>query len=145
LKQKLYEAMFLVDAAKGGSEMPTLIRHICGLLQREEAEIERVEKWDERKMAYRIRGVERGLYVLIYFRIDPTRVAALRRSINLSEEILRVLVLEAGEMAPAAGELFSPEGEAVEAPPDAPEQGDSDEQGKDEPDTGQEGAEDKGA
>ena len=140
MKQKLYEAMFLLDAAKGGSELPTLIRHICGLLQREEAEIERIEKWDERKMAYRIRGVERGLYVLVYFRADPGRIAVLRRAVNLSEEILRVLFLQVDEVPPATGEVLSADGEKIEAPAEASEQGDSEEQPeKEESDTEQEG------
>jgi ribosomal protein S6 len=54
LADNLYEAMFLVDSAKGGSEFPEIIRHIANILERAGAEIERIEQWEERKLAYRI-------------------------------------------------------------------------------------------
>ncbi|MBS3764384.1 MAG: 30S ribosomal protein S6 [Candidatus Brocadiia bacterium] len=114
MKDQLYEAMFLADAAKGGSELPALIRHISGLLTREEATIERIEKWAERKLAYRIKRVDRGIYVLVYFRADPARVEPLRRAINLSEEILRVLILKIDEVPPPEGDIYNPEGELQE-------------------------------
>jgi ribosomal protein S6 len=117
--------MFLIDSAKGGADFPEAIRHISELLQRHGAEIERIEKWAERKMAYRIRGVDRGIYILIYFRNDPSQIEETRRDINLSEEILRVLFLKCEEVPPASGELYTPEGETkvqpTEETEDAPE------------------------
>ena len=111
LEKRLYEAMFIVDAAKGGAELPAAIQHIAGLLQRHGGDIERLEKWDERKLVYTIRQVERGIYVLAYFRAEPDKIAELRRDIRLSEEILRVLILLADQVAEPKGELFTPQGE----------------------------------
>jgi small subunit ribosomal protein S6 len=121
LKEQLYEAMFLIDSAKGGSGFPDTIRHISQLLTRQDARIEQIEKWDERKLAYRIRGVERGIYILTFFHMQPNRVAELRRAVSLSEEILRVLILRAEEVSEPAGELFTPEGEQAPAEPEAQE------------------------
>jgi small subunit ribosomal protein S6 len=116
--------MFLADGAKAGSEFPGLVRHIVGLLQREGAAIERIEKWSERKLAYKIHGVERGIYVLVYFRADTSRIQELRRSINLSEEIVRVLILAAEAMSPSTGDVYNANGDLIEAakpaPPPAP-------------------------
>jgi len=115
LRQNLYEAMFLADGAKAGSEFPGLVRHIVGLLQREGAAIERIEKWSERKLAYKIHGVERGIYVLVYFRADTSRIQELRRSINLSEELVRALILAAETMSPSTGDVYNTNGDLVEA------------------------------
>jgi len=120
LKQKLYEAMFLIDAAKGGSGLPALIRHIVELLEQHEAQTEQIEKWGDRKLAYDIRGVERGIYVLVFFRADPSRIAGLRRAINLSEDILRILILQADKVVQPVGELLSRQGEPVAAKPAPP-------------------------
>ncbi len=122
LEQKLYEAMFLIDAAKGGAELPASVRHISGLLERHDAQIERVEKWAERKLAYKIKGVERGIYVLVYFRADPVRIAELRQAIVLSEEILRVLILKAKQIPEPTGELYTPQGSLVVEKPEPEEQ-----------------------
>jgi small subunit ribosomal protein S6 len=113
LESRLYEGMFLVDAAKGGEDFPAIIQHITGLLGRNGAEPERIEKWAESRLAYKIRLVERGIYVLIYFRGDPERIDALRRDVTLSEEILRLLILRAEAMPGPRGPLFTPDGEAV--------------------------------
>jgi ribosomal protein S6 len=108
--------MFVVDANKGGAEFPECIRHIAGLLTRHGAEIERIERWEERKLAYPIKNVKRGIYILTYFRTDGSAISELRRDIALSEEILRVLIIRPDEVSPVQGQLFSVEGEEVETP-----------------------------
>jgi len=119
LSINLYEAMFVVDSAKGGSKFSDTIRHIAGLLTRHGAEIERMEKWDERKLAYPIKHVRRGIYVLVYFRIDGSAIAELRHMVDLSEEVLRVLILCAEVQNPPKGDLYSPEGQLLGREPEA--------------------------
>ncbi|MDP6106884.1 MAG: 30S ribosomal protein S6 [Candidatus Brocadiia bacterium] len=113
MESRLYEGMFLVDAAKGGEDFPAIIQHITGLLGRNGAEPERIEKWAENRLAYKIRLVERGIYVLIYFRGDPEQIDALRRDATLSEDILRLLILRAEAMPSPRGPLFTADGEAI--------------------------------
>lgn len=111
-----YEAMFVVDSAKGGSEFAEAVRHISGHLSRHNCQIERIEKWEERKLAFPIKHVKRGIYVLVYFNVDGAAIAELRRDIALSEDILRVLILRAEGQTPVKGELYSPEGELLAQP-----------------------------
>jgi small subunit ribosomal protein S6 len=112
--------MFVVDVAKGGTEFAATIRHIAGLLSRNGAQIERIERWDERKLAYPIRHAKRGIYVLVHFRAEGSAISEMRRSIELSEELLRALILKAEELSPVRGMLLTPQGEQVQAPPQAP-------------------------
>ena len=62
-----------------------------------------IKKWDKRKLAYEIKGQKRGLYIIAYFTAPGAAVAAIERDVNLSEQVLRVLVTgrssEAEEMA----------------------------------------------
>ena len=113
----LYEAMFVVDAARGASAVPDVVRHVAGLMTRHEAEIERIELWDERKLAYPIQKAKRGMYFLVYFRADAAVIAELRATIRLSEQILRVLILRAEQPGPVKGQLYTAEGEPMKAPP----------------------------
>lgn len=121
LSKNLYETMFLVDSEKGGEDFSDLIQHISGLMERNGAEIERIEKWDERKLAYRIRGADRGIYIQVHMLSEPNDVAEIRNAINLSEEVLRVLILTAEEVPPAAGPVYNTDGEEVEAEADETE------------------------
>jgi len=113
LGPRLYEGMFLVDAAKGGAGLADVVKHIVGLLGRHGGTPERIEKWAEAKLAYKIRQIDRGIYILVYFNGDPTKIDELRHDIQLSEEILRVLVLRAEKMAEPRGQLLTPEGDAA--------------------------------
>jgi small subunit ribosomal protein S6 len=49
--------------------------------------------WDERRLAYPVKGHKKGLYYLIYFRTESGNVVNIERDCALSELILRVLIL----------------------------------------------------
>jgi len=90
-KTKTYEAMFLLDSGVGDFE--TAAEPIRKVLDRNQAEVLAMKPWDERRLAYEIRGRKRGLYVLTYFRADPARIAEIEHDCHLSEAILRALIL----------------------------------------------------
>jgi len=93
--KKLYEGMFLVDSALAASDWDGIMGLIRRLLEKNEAEIVSVKKWDERRLAYNIQGKSRGTYILSYFRCDGDKLAGIERDVQLSEKIMRVLILKA--------------------------------------------------
>lgn len=86
-----YEGMFLVPP--GISDFEQASQPVKSVLERCEAEILTIKPWDERRLAYEIKGNRRGLYILTHFKADPTRVPELEHDCQLNERILRVLVL----------------------------------------------------
>ena len=95
---KLYEGMFLVDAARAGSDWDGVIATIKRILERAGAEIVSLRKWDDRKLAYDIKGQSRGVYLLCYFRVDGDKIPEIENNVRLSEQIMRVLILNAEQM-----------------------------------------------
>lgn len=96
--KKLYEAMFLIDPALAAQDWDGINQTIKTILERAEAEIVSMRKWDERKLAYNIRGRSRGTYILCYFRAGGDKIWEIERDVRLSERIMRVLVLNAEHM-----------------------------------------------
>jgi small subunit ribosomal protein S6 len=92
--KKLYEAMFLVDSQQA-ADWDEINKTIKNILNRSEAEIVSIKKWDERKLAYEIRGQSRGTYILCYFRADGGKIKTIEKDVRLSERIMRVLILNA--------------------------------------------------
>jgi len=88
---KTYEGMFLLDA--GNPDFKAASEPVHNVLNRYKAEILSIKPWDERRLAYQIRGHKRGLYVLVYFKTDPTNVVEIQRDCQLDEKILRTLIL----------------------------------------------------
>ena len=89
-----YEAMFLLDPTFGASfdDCETEIRR---LMERADGELVFCKKWDERRLAYKVKGRKRGVYVLTYFNGHPERIAGIERDVKISENVLRVLILRA--------------------------------------------------
>lgn len=90
----LYEAMFLISQATA-AELGAAIDHIKDVLARGHAEIVAMKKWDDRRLAYEIKGQKRGVYILVYFKAPGIDVAHIERDCNLSEKIMRALILRA--------------------------------------------------
>jgi small subunit ribosomal protein S6 len=90
---RLYEAMFLADSAEAVSDWEGLEKTIRKILSRNRAEVVSLRKWDERRLAYGVQGKDRGTYILCYFRADGDGVVGMERDVQLSERIMRVLIL----------------------------------------------------
>jgi small subunit ribosomal protein S6 len=97
-EKKLYEGMFLVDSAKAASNWDGINAAIKKILDKAKAEIVSMRKWDDRKLAYDIRGVSRGTYLLCYFRVDGQQIRNIEKAVQLSEKIIRVLILNTDQM-----------------------------------------------
>lgn len=97
VSKKLYEAMFLVDSAQA-SDWDATIAMLKDVLKRADAEIVSIRKWDDRRLAYEIDGKNRGMYILCYFRADGEKVQEVEKAVQLSERIMRVLILSAEQM-----------------------------------------------
>lgn len=92
---RLYEGLFLVNPNAIGSSLDKATQIVLDLLSRAQAEVVSVSKWDERKLAYEIAGVKRGLYMLAYFKVDGRKITSIERDVTLSDNVLRCLILRA--------------------------------------------------
>ncbi|MDH4238628.1 MAG: 30S ribosomal protein S6 [Phycisphaerae bacterium] len=90
--KKLYEAMFLVDSTQA-SDWDAVVKTIENVLKRSDAEIVVIRNWGERKLAYDIDHKTRGTYVLCFFKADGSSIPNIEKDVQLSEQILRVLIL----------------------------------------------------
>jgi len=97
-KKRVYEAMFLVDSALATTEWDKIIGEIETVMQRAEAEVISIRKWDERRLQYEIAGRKRGTYILSYFRALPSKINGMERDVQLNEHLLRVLILRADHL-----------------------------------------------
>jgi small subunit ribosomal protein S6 len=90
---KLYEAMFLVDSVEATTDWDGVTATIKTILGKASAEIVSIRKWDDRKLAYEINGNGKGTYILCYFKAEGSKLRDVERDIQLSERIMRALIL----------------------------------------------------
>ena len=97
--KRLYEGLFLVDSNEAASDWKGVNDAIERVLSRAEADVVSLKKWDDRRLAYDVKKKGRGTYILAYFNVDPLKLTAIERDVQLSEQILRVMVLRTDKMS----------------------------------------------
>jgi small subunit ribosomal protein S6 len=103
-----YEAMFLLGSAFA-TDLDGAIKLVRGIVERHEGQIIVIKKWDERKLAYEISGQKRGLFILCYYKGPGASVAAIERDVNLSDQVLRVMVTKADHLNATEMEAVEPQ------------------------------------
>jgi small subunit ribosomal protein S6 len=92
-----YEAMFLLGSGHA-SDLDAATKLVRGMVERHEGKPIVLKKWDERKLAYEIRGEKRGLYIICYFTAPAEAVAPITRDVELSDDVLRVIITKADHL-----------------------------------------------
>ena len=106
--EKQYEAMFLFPPP-GTVDVEGMTNTARGIIERHGGTILHIKKWDERKLAYEIKRQKRGTYIIAFYRGPGTSVSAIERDVNLSEDVLRVLITDAEHLSQKEMEAVEPQ------------------------------------
>jgi small subunit ribosomal protein S6 len=90
--QKNYELLYIVHPDLEGST-DKVSEKVTGFITKVGGVVTSHEDWGKRKLAYPIAKNNFGVYVLIYFNIEPTQLHEVERDLRLSEEIMRSMVV----------------------------------------------------
>lgn len=91
--KRLYEGMFMIDSAQATADWEGTLSVINTILQRADAEVVTMRKWQERKLTYDIDHKSRATYILCYFKVDGRRISGIEKDVLLSEKVMRALIL----------------------------------------------------
>jgi small subunit ribosomal protein S6 len=94
LVRNVYEAMFILDSTRYGRDPDGISGQLADLIRRAGGEILVSRLWEERRLAYTIKGQRKGTYWLIYLSLDAPQLAGLRRQFDITETVLRYLFLK---------------------------------------------------
>jgi len=89
----IYEGLFMFNLQEINGELSVAVEHLREILARAEAEVVSISRWDERKLAYPIKGQKRALFLLTVFHARSTQIANIDRDVNLSELLLRAMIV----------------------------------------------------
>jgi small subunit ribosomal protein S6 len=89
----VYEGMFILDSNRFGRDHETVSGQIPAMVEKLGGEMLVSRLWEERRLAYPIKGQRKGTYWLTYFRLESTRLTELLRQCQITDDILRVLFL----------------------------------------------------
>jgi len=96
-KQGVYEGLFILDANRLARDREGLPGELNGLIEASGGKIEVSRLWEERRLAYPIKGQRKGAYWISYFSLPTTKLTELTRSCELQDGILRQLFVRLPE------------------------------------------------
>lgn len=96
--QKLqdYEMVYIISPDIDDEALEGRVEGVSQFITARDGVVDEVEKWGKKKLAYPLKQHLEGNYVLTRFKISPTRCKELEASLEISEEILRHLLIKAG-------------------------------------------------
>jgi len=94
LSANVYEGMFILDSSRYGRDPEGVSGQIQEVIDKAGGEMLVHRLWDERRLAYPIKGQRKGTYWLTYFRLDSSQLSTVRRQYQLNENVLRMLFLK---------------------------------------------------
>ena len=94
MAEAVYEGMFLLDSGRYGRDPEGVAGQIPEMIRQAGGEMLVSRLWEERRLAFPIKGHRKGTYWLTYFRLDGPKLGDINRKCQLSDSILRALFVK---------------------------------------------------
>lgn len=89
-----YELVVIISPEVEEDKLEAVIENISQFIAQKGGTISEVDRWGRRKLAYPIKRFMEGYYVLTQFKMEPTLSKELEARLQISEEILRHLLIK---------------------------------------------------
>jgi len=96
-KRVAYEGMFIFDANRLARDPQGLPDAVAEMITAAGGELEVSRLWEERRLAYPIKGHRKGAYWITYFHLPPSQVSPLTKQCEIKDGILRQLFVKLPE------------------------------------------------
>ena len=88
-----YEAVFIMDPDLGDERIAAITTKYRTVVETGGGQLEKLDIWERRRLAYEIKGRTEGIYAVMQFRSKPPVEAELRRVFQISEDQIRFLII----------------------------------------------------
>ncbi len=112
--KEAYESILIVSCKNGDEAIADVVGKFKKMIE-DDATLDSVEEWGKRKLAYPINKESEGYYVLFNFTADAEFPAELDRIYNITDGVLRSMIvkrIEKSETVPAVEEASAEDVEA---------------------------------
>jgi len=136
-----YETIFIINPDLSEEDSKGVIEKVRGLVEDLQGEVLKIEEWGKKRLAYEVKKMSKGLFVILHFTGTIQVLSELERNLRLMDAVLKYQTVRLDEKAEKLAEMLStektsetagkPESEA-ETPRESPKEGDSRDEAADE-------------
>lgn len=91
-----YETLFILRPSLEEEKRNEVIEKFKGIIATD-GEVEKVEEWGNKRLAYEIEKIRDGYYVLVNFLANPTLPKELERNFKISDDVMRYIIVNLEE------------------------------------------------
>jgi len=91
-----YEVMFIAKPLED-AEVDPIAEFVSNLIKKNGGNVEKVDRWGKRHLAYPVKKQADGNYVLINFEADPEVIKEIDRVMKIQDDILKHLIVKIDE------------------------------------------------
>lgn len=88
-----YESILIVNSNLDEAATKATIEKFTNMIAAE-GTVESVEEWGKKKLAYPIKKMNEGYYVLVNFKSNPEFITEFERIIRITDEVLKHIVVK---------------------------------------------------
>ncbi len=88
-----YESMYILKPDMEEEKKDALVKRFSDIVTSNGGEIENIDEWGKKRLAYPIDYINDGYYVLMTFAAPPELPAELERIYKISDDVLRYMVV----------------------------------------------------
>lgn len=89
-----YEAVYIMDPMLEEDQQTALVERFHTLVQAQGGEVQHLDRWERRRLAYEIKGRREGLYVVMNFKGVPATEAELGRVLGITDGVIRHMIVK---------------------------------------------------
>ena len=90
---RTYEVMVILDPSLDERTVAPSLDTYLNVVRQDGGQIESVDVWGKRRLAYEINKSAEGIYAVIDLKAEPATVKELDRQLTLNESVLRTKVI----------------------------------------------------
>ena len=94
---KAYETLFITSPLLLEEEQKAMTQKVLDVIATKGGEVENVDEWGKRRLAYEINDRTEGYYYLVDFKADGEFPKELDRQFRINENILRTIIIRKDE------------------------------------------------
>lgn len=91
-----YEVMFIVKPLEEEATN-AVITKFENLINNNGGQVEKIDRWGKKRLAYVVKDLTEGFYVLVNFTAVPATILELDRIMKITEDILKFMIIKVDE------------------------------------------------
>ena len=100
-QQRYYETIFISPPTMAEDEVEKVVNDVKDIFASRGAEVERIERWGRRRLAYPIKKFDEGWYVLFQVKGNGDAVQEVERRLRISEQVIKYLSVRLDDVSGA--------------------------------------------